>query len=257
MWWEAGHAVVCDIAWRELTPRAKAAVRDLLALDERYAEFGPACYWPDVIRGDPGYETFTTAHYVNLPHGAAGYEASRDCGRTLCVVEAIEMLAGRLRDPGIEPRERLIALKFLGHFVGDVHQPLHVGYASDHGGNDVPACIPGDDETNLHAVWDGYVVGRRLATLGLDWRAYGARLEADIHPIERVLWRTLDPRVWANESYALMEDEVYEDVDRATGAPAGCFGDEFYLRHLETTERRLKQAGVRLGALLNDIFGSS
>lgn len=257
MWWQAGHAIVCDIAWREMSDGSRRAVRDLLALDPEYARFGPSCYWPDVIRDDPRYVVFAPSHYVNLPPGAAGYVAARDCARTLCVVEAIELFAGRLRDPTLPPAERLVALKFLGHLVGDIHQPLHAGYASDRGGNDIHACIPGDEDTNLHAVWDGFIVNRRLAALGLDWRSYGERLHADIHPVERAAWRELDPRVWANESYALTEDEAYEDVDREAGATSGCYGEEFVLRHLETTERRLKQAGVRLAALLDDIFGSS
>lgn len=256
-WWEPGHAVVCDIAWREMSPRSRDAVGHLLALDPQYDEFGPSCYWADRIRGEPGYEAFTPSHYVNLPPGAAGFDASRDCASTLCVVEAIEMFSGRLRDPTLPPREKLVALKFLGHFVGDVHQPLHAGYEADQGGNDIGACVPGDDDTNLHAVWDGFIVNRRLAALGLDWKGYGARLQADIHPVERARWRGLDPRVWAEESYAITEDEAYEDVDREGGRAKGCFGDDFVLRHLETTERRLKQGGVRLAALLDDIFESS
>ena len=254
VWWEAGHAVVCDIAWREVGPAARDAVRALLAIDEDYAEFGPSCYWPDVIRDEPRYRDFVTAHYVNLPPDADGFDAARDCARTLCAVEAIELFAGRLRDPTLSDADRVVALKFLGHFVGDLHQPLHAGYLADRGGNDVAACVPGDDDTNLHAVWDGFIVNRRLAALGLGWKAYGERLQADIRPVERILWRTLDPRVWANESYALTEDEVYAEVDRGAAEAAGCFGDEFVLRHLETTERRLKQAGYRLAALLDDIF---
>jgi len=257
LWWEPGHALVCEIAWRELGPRAREAVRDLLTIDSAYEQFGTSCYWADVIRGEPGFEVFTPSHYVNLPSGAAGFDASRDCLATLCVVEAIELFAGRLRDPTLPPEEKLVALKFLGHFVGDIHQPLHAGYAEDQGGNDIRACTPEDDDTNLHAVWDGFVVNRRLAELGLDWKSYGARLHADIHPVERALWRDLDPRVWAEESYALMEDEAYEDIDRKAEAAVGCFDEEFVVRHVETTERRLKQAGFRLAALLDDIFGSS
>lgn len=256
VWWEAGHAIVCDMAWRELEAPARAAVIRLLALDPDYEEFGPSCYWPDTIGDRPEYDVFRTAHYVNLPRGASGFDLERDCGANLCAVEAIRMLAGRLIDPTLPDEEKLVALKFLGHFVGDIHQPLHAGYAEHRGGNSILACTPGDDSTNLHAVWDGFIVGRLLAADGLDWKAYGARLHADIRPVQRDLWRTLDPAVWATESFALMEDEAYEEVDVATERAIGCFGDEFVLRHRETTERRLKQAGFRLGALLNEIFAS-
>jgi hypothetical protein len=143
-----------------------------------------------------------------------------------------------------------VALKFLGHFVGDIHQPLHVGYGDDLGGNRVHACVPTDDSSNLHAVWDGFIVGRRMAEGGVDWRSYGARLQGEIRPVHRSQWSSADPRDWANESYALVEDEVYGDPLDA------CLTGAYAAAHAETVERRLKQAGVRLGALLNRLFAA-
>ena len=248
VWSADGHMVVCDIAWRELRPPARKAVTALLALDPDYARFGPSCVWADRMRAAGRFPEYTSAHYVNIPRGARGYDAKRDCGERLCVVEAIEIMASRLRDPELTPGARLRALKFLGHFVGDVHQPLHAGYGDDRGGNTVAACVPGDRHTNLHQVWDRFIVSRLMD--GLDWRAYGKRLEARITPADRRAWASLDPRDWANESFEIVETEAY------AGSGEGCFTDAYAAAHRPTVERRLEQAGFRLGALLNDIFGS-
>jgi len=241
--------VVCDIAWSELRPLARKAVTALLATDPDYARFGPSCVWADRVRAGGRFPEYTSAHYVNIPRGARGYDEARDCSERLCVVEAIEIMADRLRDPEVAVSDRLQALKFLGHFVGDVHQPLHAGYGDDEGGNTVDACVPGDRHTNLHHVWDGFILSRMMGSL--DWRAYGKRLEAQITPADRRAWASLDPRDWANESFEIVETEVY------VGSGEGCFTDAYAAAHQSTVERRLKQAGFRLGALLNDIFGSA
>ena len=160
-------------------------------------------------------------------------------------------MAARLRDPTLSDAGRLEALKFLGHFVGDVHQPLHVGYARDLGGNEVEACVPGNESTNLHAVWDGFILSRLLARTGLDGRGYAVRLQSGIRPVERRLWHVLDPAVWAEESFALVESEVYPGLTDE----ADCFTEAYASAHALTVERRLKQAGYRLGALLNELLG--
>ncbi|MFV1989095.1 MAG: S1/P1 nuclease [Gemmatimonadota bacterium] len=248
-WLTTGHAVACDIAWRELTPTARAGVAELLAVDPDFDEFGPSCDWPDRIRGIAEYDRYVTAHYVNVPPHATGVDVARDCGPGLCAIDAIEVFAGRLRDPDTSTADRLIALKYLGHVVADLHQPLHVGYESDGRGGKVSVCVPGDDSANLHWVWDSWLVEARLTATGADWRGYAEALHADISPVERRLWASRDPRDWADESFALVGDEVYD------GLGEGCLTDAYALEHAFTIDRRLQQAGLRLGALLNDIFG--
>lgn len=248
-WSRIAHSVVCDIAWRDLSQSARAAVTELLAADPDYDRFGPSCSWADRVRAQGRFPAYRPAHYVNMPRGADGYDAARDCAERLCVVEAIEIMVARLRDVDLPTAERLIALKFLGHFVGDVHQPLHAGYGDDLGGNRVDACVPGNGDINLHQVWDWFIVDRVMA--GLEWEDYGQRLQSAINPVDRQLWASLDPADWANESFAIVESEVY------VGAGDGCLTDGYAAAHSFTVERRLKQAGFRLGALLNDIFGSA
>jgi hypothetical protein len=133
--------------------------------------------------------------------------------------------------------------------VGDLHQPLHAAFESDQGGRGVDVCLPDGSAQNLHWVWDSWLVDERLSSRGLNWRDYGAFLHGDISPVQRSLWDSTDPRGWADESFAFMQDEVYEGVGDA------CLSEDYGTRHASLIERRLKQAGLRLGALLNEIFG--
>jgi len=92
-------------------------------------------------------------HYVNSPPDSDGYDAQRDCADGCCVVGAIEHYADVLHDPTTPRPLKIEALKFLVHFVGDVHQPMHAGYERDKGGNDVKVWFF-DNNTNLHSLWD-------------------------------------------------------------------------------------------------------
>ena len=112
-------------------------------------------------------------HYVNIPiHPApdepSDYDATRDCPNDACVVAKIEQFERVLADRQVSQRQRLEALKYLVHFVGDVHQPLHTSNDHDRGGNEVPVTFMGR-QTNLHAVWDTGIIepavkgdGRRI-----------------------------------------------------------------------------------------------
>ena len=248
-WLTEGHAIVCEIAWLELTPTARDGVGALIGDDPDFDRFAPSCDWPDIVRPLPEYDRYATAHYVNIPPTADGVDVARDCGPGLCAVDAIEVFGSRLRDPDTSTEERLVALKYLGHIVGDLHQPLHAGLAADQRGNLVTVCLPGGRTRDLHWVWDSYLVDARLAATGMGWREYGELLHEDINPVERRLWGSTDPRDWADESFALMQDEAYE------GVGGDCFDEGYAGLHAFTVERRLKQAGFRLGRLLNDIFG--
>lgn len=240
-WSYEGHRLVCEIAWRELTPTTRMAVTALLATDPERPSFADACVWADLVR-DSAYMRYRTAHYVNIPPGAAGVDTTRDCAETFCVVEAIPALARVVGDRQAATPDRLVALKFLIHFVADLHQPLHAGYARDRGGNSTRVVFLGDS-TNLHWVWDGAL----LTALGLGPHA-AERLHATIGPVDRHLWRDADPARWADESFQLVEHQVY---DRVGDGPL----DARYIeRNRHTVERQLLKAGVRLGALLNGLL---
>ena len=242
--WDA-HKMVCTIAWWEMEDETRSAVSDLIELDEGYTRFMESCLWADDVRGRvEKYDRWTTAHYVNLPRGASNFDLSRDCGESFCVVEGVLESRQTLSDPSTPPGERLDALKFLAHFVGDIHQPMHAGYADDRGGNDTHVEVF-DQPSNLHAAWDYGL----LEHTGLAWIDYSSRLFFEITDDDRSDWSSLDPEVWSEESFAIISNSAYgfqnDEINQA-----------YYDRHIDLLETRIQQAGVRLAQDLDRIFAS-
>jgi hypothetical protein len=242
-WGFDGHRVVCEIAYQNLEPGTRDAVDELLAGDpeERFRDFRESCVWADEVRGrrEARYDTFRTAHYVNLPRRSDGFDLERDCGNTFCVVEAILEQKAILEDENAPIGARRDALKFVSHFVGDLHQPLHVGYEDDRGGNHIRLLVDGEN-LSLHSYWDSGFLSRS----GEEWQQI-ARIRFDIRGIDRALWASDDPGDWANESFRIVEDHVYvfpisPEVE-----------DEYYFRNIHSVEEQLKKAGIRLANLLN------
>jgi hypothetical protein len=130
-WSDVGHRVICEIAFQELGSIARDRVKQLIQLDPEFDAFAESCAWPDHPRRR------ATEHYVNLPRDADGLEEDPCPLATDCVVTAIEKDLAVLSSSSATEQERLEALKYLGHWVGDVHQPLHVSFEDDRGGNEV------------------------------------------------------------------------------------------------------------------------
>ena len=242
--WDA-HKMVCAIAWWDMKETTRQSIRELLAVDGRYDRFMESCLWADEVRGrEPQYDRWTTAHYVNLPRGADSFVIERDCADTFCVVEGIQEARATLAASSDINRERLDALRFLSHFVGDIHQPMHAGYADDRGGNDTRVVLFGRN-TNLHATWDYGLIEHT----GTHWMDLASDLYFDISDADRSDWASTDPGSWSEESFEIVHDGAYDIGD-------GTLGQAYYDRHIADIERRIQQAGVRLADWLDDILGS-
>jgi hypothetical protein len=246
-WGAEGHRIVCEIAWQRLTPEARWFVIDLLR-NEPDPIFARTCTWADEVR--PTTHRHTAAyHYINIPAGVAGVDLARDCGNVeqRCIVWAIHHYAGILTDRRRPQAERNEALKFVAHFVGDLHQPLHTGRPEDLGGNRVQVNFFGDTgtaerPTNLHGVWDSAI----LRKANLTWPESAHRLNEQIDSLDVQRWETLDVIGWTNESYHIADGFGYAQL------PADRFiGNRYFRPALGFSEVRLQQAGVRLAHLLN------
>jgi hypothetical protein len=258
-WGALGHALVGDLAQRQLTPAAQAEVARLLAGEPDPTLAGVASWADDLRSSSPeAYRRTSRWHYINTPEGVCTADLERDCPDGECVVGAIEAQRRILADPAQPLQARRDALKFLVHFVGDVHQPMHASDRPDLGGNrvaitlhtDIPPeayardrYVDGVMSSNLHSVWDYYV----LASARLDTPAYAQRLDLGTWPATDAL--ASGPTAWAGESCRLIEARGIYD------APATMKDDAYLRRMRPVAEQRVRQAAWRLAALLNTTLG--
>jgi hypothetical protein len=234
--------VVGALAWERLSPEARARVQALLGGESLAA----ISTWADSVR--PIRRETAPLHYVNIPIWEAGYDPGRHCPEGRCVVAAITRYRIQLADPAASTAVRGEALRFLVHFVQDLHQPLHAGDRSDRGGNDVPVRL-GARETNLHALWDTDVV-RAVAPDDQSLRERLAARLAAVPPDSLAAWRSGDPAAWAMEGQRLARQRVY-----ALLPPDGVIGSAYVAAAREVVETQLVKAVVRLAMVLEEALG--
>jgi len=242
-WSEFGHRLVGELAERQLSEAARMQIADLLR-DEPDTTLASIAAWADTARDLPEYEATSRLHYVYLRDDNCRYDAQRDCRDGRCVVAAIPMYAAQLADQTLPRQQRIEALKFLVHFVGDVHQPLHAGNRADEGGNKFQVNLEGEG-TNLHSVWDN----RILRSAKLDRATYADRLDA--RRIEAARLADGDAAAWAMESCSML-------ASRAIYPPKpGKLAPDYLVRMRPDVESRIIQASERLAAMLEQALGAA
>lgn len=237
-WFDKGHRIVGLIAAAELSAEARTAVERILPQGTTLAD---AAVWPD--HEGRSLRDFDPLHYVSITDGASGYDRTRDCPERNCMVEALRWFSAVLADRNSPIAMRRLALRYVAHLVGDMHQPLHAGRAKDRGGVDFQVSYQGAT-TNLHYFWDKNIVDLEPG----DEQEIAHRLMANITAKERLEWQAGGPERWTDESLSLVRSHAY---DTEPGAEVS----EAYVEKARPVVRtRLAQAGVRLGWLLNNAF---
>jgi hypothetical protein len=233
-WGKTGHRVAAKIADQHLSGLARAQVREILGVES----LDEAGTWPDDMKSNPDpfwQKTASPWHYVTV--GGFTYDKAPPEGDA---VFALNKFRATLLDPVTSKADRQLALRFIVHLVADLHQPLHAGKPGDRGGNDVKVKWFGRD-TNLHAVWDSALVDDQQ----LSFTELAERLQRHTTNQQVIDWWVENPVVWIGESTQI-RDTIY---------PARPdLGWDYIYYHTPTVNRRLKQAGVRLAAYLNDLF---
>ncbi len=241
-WGKTGHRVVAALADAQLSGLARAHVEQILGPGESLDE---AANWPDEMRSAPGkfwHKTATPWHYVTV--NGITYDHAPAEGDAL---QALDRFTAVLKDPKASRADQQLALRFIVHLVGDLHQPLHVGKCCDRGGNDVKVTWFGKP-TNLHAVWDSMLVDDEQ----LSFSELAAKLRRHISDADIIRWWDVNPRDWISES-AEYRDTLYPppspDKDKLPG-----LSYDYVYKFTPLMEQRLSQAGVRLAAYLNAIY---
>jgi hypothetical protein len=256
-WGSDGHRVVGEIAWHHLTPRTRRALEPLLPAGE-YGTLAEACTWADrEARGRGRYRWLDPYHYVHLAGPAARLD-STSCPEGACVIEGIAFFRDRLGDREQSRDERRLALRMLGHLVGDVHQPLHVvAFTDGRGGSRTPVRYGRRTRVSLHELWDSVLLEdalRRLYRRGGDrpggnpdvWRRFADDLDRTrAAALDEPLGEPMD---WARESFTLASGPLFA-IEEGEALPES-YGREV----LPVLEERLRAAGWRLARVLNDLF---
>jgi hypothetical protein len=236
-WGQVGHRVTGAIAEQYLTPEAQLAISQLL-INEDLAE---ASTYADEMRSNPSkfwQKTANPWHYVNVFDGKTYSDVSPPPEGN--AVTALEMFSKQLKSTQSSFIEKQLALRFIVHIIGDLHQPFHAGNGKDKGGNDVKLKFFWED-SNLHRVWDSGLIDRQK----LSYTEWTQILSRKISEQQAKQWMQTDPQLWIAES-AEIRSNVYPDSDKLSW--------DYQYQNLPIVKKRLQMGGVRIAAYLNTLF---
>jgi len=249
-WGADGHRLICAMAEAKLTPEAKSMLSETLRmgkfLDNNADEdFPEACLWPDKARHTTHKGSYEE-HFINVPKSEDSVDLARDCAALNCVATAIQrnlVYLSRDAQGKREKARKAAALRFLAHFVGDLHQPLHVGNGEDWGGNKIKVNWYGK-KANLHGIWDYEILKKAGIT-------YPDSLEylQEIKPEDS----SSDVLAWIRTSFRLARDNAYKDTEGNLIASGDTLGDAYFERAKPIVMSQISLSSSRLAYLLNEL----
>ncbi|MGA0599281.1 S1/P1 nuclease [Caulobacter sp. KR2-114] len=262
-WGDVGHKVTALLAYRHLTPVAKAKVDALLAADTdtlTAPDFASRATWADKYRAQ--HRETAQWHFADIeidqpgldaacygyPKLAAGQVASAGQPKD-CSVDKIGEFEAELSSRDVSADEQILALKFLVHFLGDLHQPLHSSDHQDEGGNCIALEPTVGGSKNLHGYWDTGV----MKALAETPEAIADKLDAETTAGQRASWSKGTPKQWAMQAFALAQKDAYAVPSRPTCAAKGSvsLSDAYQAQAQKDVDLQLRRAGVRIAAALN------
>lgn len=298
-WGCKGHQTIALIAKKYLTPQAAKLANDMLAIDPGRPippsgvcstagldSYAAGATWADAVRQkgvDDGW------HFIDIPRGGDQSLISSICAKPAsCVTAAIQAQMLVLEDSSADPKLRAAALRYILHFAGDIHQPLHCTTNGDRGANCVPVTYfrskpspsktnPDDYSPNLHGIWDTQMVEKDMTAIGAATiQAYADALN-NAFKTQIAAWQTepINPEDWAWDSHQHAEDVAYGDLptlisidphpdaEVTTCSDNNRVGNRMFHKHIKVGQpyqdsasdvirERLTMAGIRLAMLLND-----
>jgi hypothetical protein len=239
-WGFKGHQAVATIAENHLTPQAKAKVKELLGGQS----LADVATWADEVRNEPAFRSTAGWHFVDLPLGLTFEEFSKEVkaqGEDN-VYGAMQKARIVLTHPQSSKAQKIEALKFLIHFVGDAHQPMHVSRKEDKGGNTIQVRFD-NQGTNLHSLWDSKLIDHQGLSVIEMSKQYDNATPAQIKQ-----WQNDQPIRWLWESYQITT-KLYAEVEKNNN-----LDEDYYKTHIGIIQQRIDQGGIRLAGVLNDIF---
>jgi nuclease S1 len=241
-WSRIGHRVAAQMAEARLSPRALAAVHDLLGPGGNLAD---VANWADEHRNSSS----GAWHYVDVPISEPRY-ATKFCPSKGCVVSKIKDFKHVLRDPTANSVEKQQALKYLIHFIADLHQPLHVADNDDRGGNLTQVRFL-NKGSNLHRLWDSQLIEHKSGN-EKDWLR---DINSQATPQNVSQWSKGTPEEWATETLQAAKEAYCLPGIKTVMKSGTKLSEDYYRMALPIIQRQLAKAGVRIASTLNEIFG--
>ncbi|SRR6266568_1651569 len=255
-WGQEGHSIVAEIAQRRLDAAVRDKINVLLSselpgLKDAQISLASIASWADDYRAK--HDETRNWHFVDIPYDRNTYIALLDCALDPkygdCIINAIERAGATLEDCTRPSADRVAALKFLVHFIGDLHQPLHATSRidpetgkDDRGGNEVDVLFLGQ-QTNLHAVWDTRLIMHKV----YDWGEYVRLLETEWLPGKDIAaLQAGDPITWALAAHKAAHDVAYNY------RPDRVLDEEYFRDSIWVVDQQLALAGIRLARALNE-----
>lgn len=240
-WGVLGHRIVGEIASQYLTAKARAEIQKILGPES----IAISANWADFVKSDSTYDYLSSWHYINLDK-----DLSRDQILSYLKQDTItdiytklNFLVKELKNKKLSPDKKKMYLKLVIHFVGDIHQPMHIGRKEDLGGNRVKVNWF-NSPSNLHAIWDEALVNFQQ----LSYTEYTAAINHTT-PAQVKQWQRAPISEWIVESYELAQP-LYAEITQQNQR----LSYDYNFHHIQTLNDRLLKGGVRLAGLLNSIF---
>lgn len=264
-----GHNLVCQLSFEHLSLVNKQKITTLLTAipkkqqqlinkynrqpENKVVTFANACVWADAIKKDDTYDQYKPWHYINVDRSVA--HVSADACLNNCLPQAVIYHKGQL-STAENDWDKAQALMFLGHWLGDIHQPLHVSFSSDYGGNKVKVTSPDKRCTSLHWLWDECLLSRTnqtekqwLILLNKEW-------EPTAQALAKGEWDNEQVWLWADESFQIVRQaelgycQITTEGCLNEGSVPVSYSKAYQERYGKVLKQRVLKAAVRLTSLL-------
>ncbi|WP_423146526.1 S1/P1 nuclease [Rubrolithibacter danxiaensis] len=241
-WGILGHRIVGGIAESYLSKKTLDEIRKILGNES----LAIASNWADFVKSDPAYNYLGRWHYINFDKGLSFTNMNQVLKKDTSVnaYTKLKFLIDELKKKSLPKEKKVLYLRLLIHIVADIHQPFHVGYAEDKGGNNIKVSWF-NKRTDMHGLWDSQLIEFQKLS-------YTEYIQAINHPSQAELnkWQKEGLNKWFFDSYVLAE-KLYADVP-----PNAKLSYRYNYENLATLNSQLLKGGVHLAGLLNEIFGS-
>ena len=240
-WGVLGHRIVGQIAESYLTPKARIEVQKILGNES----IAMVSNWADFIKSDSEYQFIYNWHFIDMDSGLTKTKLQAYLQKDTAIVlfTKTNFLIRELKNKHLSADKRRMYLKLLIHFIGDIHQPFHVGRHDDLGGNKIKLTWF-STPTNLHAVWDEQLANFQQ----LSYTEYATAINHTTSK-QRLAWQKQPISEWIIESHQIAE-RLYRGV-----TPDQKLSYRYNYDNIQILNERLLKAGVRLAGVLNELFG--